>query len=75
MIHGEDVFSRCEGSAGKLLARHFLGDCSRLGDDVSGRLRSGYPQAGIRSVVQICVRVRILGPGLLARVIGLEAWA
>ena len=33
----EDVFSICEGSAGKLLVVHLLGDGSWLGDDVSGQ--------------------------------------
>ena len=33
----EDVFSSCEGSAGKLLDAHFLRDGSRLGEDVSGQ--------------------------------------
>ena len=31
----EDVFSSYEGSVGKLLAGHLLGDGSQLGDDVS----------------------------------------
>ena len=37
VISWEDVFSSCEGSAGKLLGDHLLRDGSRLGEDVSGQ--------------------------------------
>ena len=36
------MFSSYEGSAGKLLAGHLLGDYSRLGDDI---LRQYIPQS------------------------------
>ena len=36
---------------------------------------SDSPQVGIRAVVRIRVRARILGSGLYARVLGHEAWA
>ena len=33
----KDVFSSCEGLAGKLLTDYLLRDGSRLGEDVSGQ--------------------------------------